>query len=287
MAYANQTKEERKSVSTRGAVYKNTELTIPCALDVSYQDEMVRLAFTPPLPEGERGEKRLFDYNHQILTALSRQKCTELYNKYKEYIVPAIKNKEQKFISVEVGEGGANQIGISTGVNMGKDGECHPCLILIRGIDPTTKQSDNIILYEFVKGAVNVDYNPVTGEVRERITTDMELESFMEDLKSIRDAFTKAQTHSNRLVDKSYKDQVMDGIRAIMTKLGIEVNYGSGINNRNAGYSAAGLGYGNIFNSGNSNQQAKTVSSTDELSAALGGMNMPDDDYNEEGVPFN
>ena len=55
----NQNTNERnaKAVTTRDTTYKNSVASIPCALEVTYYNEMVRLSFIPPLPESSRGEK--------------------------------------------------------------------------------------------------------------------------------------------------------------------------------------------------------------------------------------
>ena len=152
------TNRDRQAVTTRSMTLRNSYAKIPCALEVTFYNDMIRLGFVPPLPEGQRGENKLYDYNNSVITFLSRAKCHELYLKYKACIKPAIEEKKQMFISVEVGDA-KNHIGISTGVNNSTDGEAHPCLILIRGIDPQTKKSNDVILYEFRKGTVYEDYN--------------------------------------------------------------------------------------------------------------------------------
>lgn len=265
-----QNNRDKAIVSTRGYTWRNATVKIPCALEVAFYGDMVRLSFVPPLPESERGEKRLYDYQNAILTNLSRKNCHELYTQYKEVIVPAIKEKKQKFVSVEVGEN-KNHIGISTGFNNSTDGECHPCIILIRGIDPKTKKSNDVILYEFVKNEVFEDYNPITGEVGGIIHTDNELDTFMEDLETARAASTKAYVHAARSVDKTYKDMLIDALRSVQDKMGIQQPASGGYSRGGSSYNASGLGYGSIFNTPQGDAaEERTITSSDELANALG-----------------
>ena len=259
---------DRQTVSTRGNTWKNSYAKIPCALEVGFYGEMIRLSFIPPLPESQRGENKLYDYNNAVMTALSRVKCHELYMQYKEVIIPAIANKEQKFVSVEIGDQ-RNHLGISTGVNNSEDGEPHPCMILIRGIDPETKKSNDVILYEFRKGVVYEDYNPITGEMGKVTHTDSELDTIMEDLENGRAAMSKAYVHAARVVDKSYKDMVMDAIRTIQDKLGIP-QPAAGTRGGGQRYNASGLGYGSIFGKLQGEPaEEETISDPDQLASML------------------
>lgn len=267
----NQNTNERnaKAVTTRDITYKNSVASIPCALEVTYYNEMVRLSFIPPLPESSRGEKRLYDYDHPIITYLVRKKCQELFDAYKDVIIPALKNKEQKFVSVLVGET-MNHIGISTGVSSSTDGECHPCIILVRGIDDNTKKSNDVILYEFVKGEYHVDYNPITGTEKEVIITDSELEMFMSDLQTFKEAMSKSYVHSSRLVDRSYKDMMADILKGVGEKMGIQnqTSYGG---KGNSNYNASSLGFGSIFNTSSPDDATvNSISDASQLADALG-----------------
>lgn len=263
------TNRDRQAVTTRSMTLRNSYAKIPCALEITFYNDMVRLGFVPPLPEGQRGENKLYDYNNSVITFLSRAKCHELYLKYQACIKPAIEAKKQMFISVEVGDA-KNHIGISTGVNNSTDGEAHPCLILIRGIDPQEKKSNDVILYEFRKGTVYEDYNPITGETAKIVQTDSELDMFMEDLETARAAVSKAYVHSSRVVDKAYKDMVLEAIRSIQDKLGIQQATGNGNRTGGRSYNASGLGYGSIFNQPQGEAaEEETVTDPDQLASLL------------------
>lgn len=260
--------DNQRDVVTRNGRLRNASAKTPCALEVTYYGEMVRLGFVPPLPEANRGERRLFDYDNVVLTSLSRKKCNELYKKYKAVIVPAIAAKEQKFVSVEIGDA-KNHLGISTGMTLGDDGEAHPCIILIRNINPDTHKSSDVILYEFTKGSVFTDYNPVTGQYTEETVND-ELDLFMEDLNTFRGAMSKAYVHGNRVVDKAYKEVISEALRSIQDKMGIQRATGY---NRGSNYNASGLGYGaTVFGNDNEtmNAPASSITDADALADALG-----------------
>ena len=71
---------EKTNVNTRGASFKNSTSEKPCALLVTYWNDMVRLEFAPELPENEQTENRKYDYKHTVSTCLTRAKCNELVN---------------------------------------------------------------------------------------------------------------------------------------------------------------------------------------------------------------
>lgn len=282
MADANQSNNyERRQVQTKGPIYRNVEAMIPCAMRVAFFDDMMKISFIPPLPEDQRGEKKLFDYNNEVITCISRKNCNLLYNEYQKVIVPAIEKKENKCVTVEVGDS-KNHLGISTGTNLGTDGECHPALILIRNIDKGTNRSDDIILYEFQKATVYTDYNPITGENGSVDQVDNEFDMFIKDLDTFRAASSKASVHSARVVDDTYKSLISGMLRDVGAKLGIDMSkytYG----NRNQSKSASSYGYGAAFaNYGHTDGGAPTrqVNSMDDLERF---MNPPD----EEELPFN
>lgn len=272
---------EKKNITTRGQIFRNSRATIPCAMRVSFYDDMMRIGFIPPLPEDQRGEKKLFDYNNEVITNISRKNCNLLYTQYQEKLLPAMQRKENKCVTVKVGES-ENHLGLSTGINLGTDGECHPALILIRNISKETNKSQDIILYEFEKATVYEDYNPITGENGSVYTLDNEFDMFIRDLETFRAASSKAYVHNDRVVDDAYKTMVSGLLKDIGAKVGVDLSKYT-YNNRNRSSSASGYGYGTIFGSegGNGGEGAPTrqITSMDEMEQY---MNPPDD-----GLPFN
>lgn len=264
----NNNERNQRTVQTRGINYKNSRCQYPAAVEVGYSDDLISLTFTPPLPDQDRVDgQRLFDYDHQIKTGMSRTKAYALSKAYKEIIVPALEANEGKFIGVYVA-GGKNMIGIDTGVTLFNDGKAHPCLVLVRNIDPETHKSDDVLVYEFNRDSIVVGYNPSTGVVEQELPKNDELDMFMNDLTAITEALTKAYTHTNRVVDNAYKKNQTDYLKAIAAKVGAQV--------QERGNNGGGYRQPNIFNNGNSNwgspinPPTSTYNDMEQLAAELG-----------------
>lgn len=240
MAYNNQNNDDRKSVNTRSASLTNKKTTMtPILLLTSFWDDMLKLTFCPELPESQRTENRRFDRDHGTITCISRDKCNELYNIYKEQIEPVLKDeaaeKKNVFYSVTVAD--VNQVGI--GLRIGEDGEYHSYISLIKDINPETLICNNITEFEFPKGEYVENYNPKDGSFGERKFTHNGLDVFCKDLNEFRRASGKAYVHAARCVDRSYKDMVYDGIVAIGEKVGASIQTSG---NGNSRYGRTGQG---------------------------------------------
>ena len=240
-----QNNRDRKSTNTKNMSITNGYAKIPSAMEVSYWDDMVKLAFSPELPESKRTETRRYDYDNQWITCMTRMKCNELYKAYEDEIIPALKNKEQCRVSVPVAE--VNQIAIDTGVSLYDDGECHPFIELVKNIDPNTRISSTTIMYEFYPGEYISNHNPATGDFGERIITHNELSVFMSDLIAFRNASSKAYIHAARCVDRAYKDNINTSLQKIGEKVGADISF-------RANYRRDGVGHGSIFDNANSSQ---------------------------------
>lgn len=264
MADNQNTTRDVQSVRTRDISFTNIDEKVQCALELSFNDDMVRVAFTPPLPESERGEKRYFDYQHSVMTALSRVKIQELLTKYQEVFLPKLLAGESKSISVPVGN--VNQFGISTGYNLFGDGECYPYAFLIRGISPETLTSADVIMYVFRKSESLEDYDPKTGEYGSRNIGHAEFYMFIDDLKEFKVASSKAYVHAARCVDRAYKDMISNNLQKLMEHAGIEIPKSDGTN-RN-------VRYGSIFGGSPKNDavpaNTSTYTSFEDLANALG-----------------
>ena len=283
MDYSQQNNQtnDRQSVTTRGASYKNGMCQYPMALEVGYSDDLFTLTFTPPLPDQERVQgQRLFDYKNQIRTGMMRDKAHLLYRAYEKFIVPAMETVQPKFVGVKIASG-KHVIGLDTGVGLFKDGTCHPCVILIRNVNPEGL-SDDVLMYEFKKGDVIIDYNPATGKTSETVSLDGEFEEFVEDLKAFQYGSSKAFVHANRQVENRYKTIVTDHLKAIAQKAGVVVT-GSYTNNNNSGTNpykgqsifdvnagATGSDDGLPFDDNSMPAPSATISDMDQLAAELG-----------------
>lgn len=258
MAYTNNNNNnrERQTVSTRGYHAVNIEASTPMAFDWDYQDDMMKLVFSPELPESERTESRRFDYKNQWITCIKRSKCKDLYDHIKELVLPAAKEKKDMFVSVPVAN--VNQFGF--GVRFNDKGECTPYVKLIRNIDPSTLTSSNEIEYEFKRGEVIVNYDNSTGKFEERSLKHVEMALFLNDLECFIMASSKAFNHANRVVDKTYKDQVTGLIKAVGNKVGADMPvYGSA--------QRAGARYGNtpLFDNNAPQAPMDTITSVKDL----------------------
>lgn len=263
----NNASDAQKHVTTRNTNYYNGKAQMPSALTITYYDDAVRIMFAPELPENEKTERRRYDYEHQVITSLSRAKCQELYNAYKKVIVPAIVNGEDAQVSVPLA--GINQLMIST--NVGSDGVPHPVLKYIKGIDEHTRIADphNVITYEFNTGEYILGYDETTGNFKDRVVTYNELELFMRDLDSHVMASSNAFVHTDRVVNRYWKDTLDNKIVKVGEKLGVDLAYHSNTSNRYTG--------GSIFDTNRNTSTVEsvatqsTVTSLDALEQELTG----------------
>jgi hypothetical protein len=262
-----QNNREKKSVNTRNGNSTNGRAKVPTALEVSYWDDMVKLSFSPELPESLKTETKRYDYDNQWTTCIVRAKCNELVNAYTEIILPALNDNKQERVSITVAN--VNSIAIDTGVDLYNDGECHPFIEFVKNIDPETLKSNEKISYEFSKGDFIHGHNPVTGEFKERVITHNELYNFVKDLDTFRDAASKTYVHAARCVDRTWKDALTNNLQKIGEKVGADLSY-------HGNYRRDGMGYGSIFDKPAANTGATVdqhvISSMDEL---------------EESLPFN
>lgn len=274
----NNDNKDRSAIQTRGAQFKDINCKFPMALELGYSDDLITLTFTPPLPDQERVKgQKLFDYKNQIKSGMSRLKAHELYMAYEKIIKPALEKNEGKFVGIKIASG-KHVIGIDTGVDLFKDGTPHPCFILIRNISDSMTSSD-VIVYEFNRSEMLIDYNPSSGTVKETALLDAEFDTFMQDLESARDASSKAYIHAARQVDNRHKSTLVEYLKGIATKVGAPIPAG----NTYSGGSSSSYGGANIFSSGGSDDElpfgnesmpepapSATISDMDQLAAELG-----------------
>lgn len=255
MAYQNNS-QQKPDVMTRGYHTSNSDAIKATAFEWSYQGEMLKIITSEELPESERTEKRRYDYDHSWITCITRLKCLDLAEQIKELILPAIKSKTNKFVSITVGA--VNQFGV--GVKFDDNGNITCYTKLIRNLDTEKLTSDEEISYEFRKGEVIVDYDNTTGKFSDRIQNETEFFLFLKDMDNFVNASSKAYNHANRVVDKTYKDMVVSDLRAIGAKVGAEVS---------SPYAAqrAGARYGqtSLFDNNAMNAPTETISSLDDL----------------------
>jgi hypothetical protein len=271
MAYnnnnASNTEEKKRSVSTKAFHGTAAHSATPCALDVTYYDDMVRLAFSPELPMNAQTENRRYDYENNIMTALTRAKCNELCNLYKTVIRPAIENCEDTQVAVTLA--GVNLLQIGTGVT---DGVPHPFIAFYKGLDPETLISpkETRIKYEFNTGEYILGYNPETGEFKQRVVTCNEIDLFFNDLENVRNASSNAYVHTDRTVNKYWRDTLDSKLNRIGEKNGLDLStkprYGTN----------GGGGRGSLFDNqtgyNNTPSNSTSVASLDEIESAISAL---------------
>lgn len=256
----------KRTVSTTNTNLRNGKADIPSALNVVYWDDGIKLEFCPELPKDQQTESRRYDYEHTVMTTLSRPKCNELYNLYEEKLKPAI--VEGKNIAVSVPIANVHQLQIGTGV--GADGVPAPFIRFIKNISPETLTAEEheIVKYVFNRGEYVLDYDPTTGKYTDRVFTYNEFDLFMKDMKSFITAGSNAYVHTHRVVERYSKETTDNKLNKIGEKLGLDLAY-------RPRYGAnGGGGQGSIFDNRPSNatppQGQTTINDMNALDAALG-----------------
>ena len=286
MAYNNynQNNQERKSVNTNSTSMASAKTAKPILLLVSYWDDMLKIALCNELPENQQTEYQRFDRKNNISTSVTREKCHELAEAYRERLHDKLTGKEvgeKSEDSVSVTIGGVNQLMLSAKIN--ESGEYYGSLSLVKGFNPETLISDDITEFVFPKGEYIVGYNPTNGSFKERVITNNGIEVFWNDLITFRCASTKAFVHATRCVERSFKERVYDAIVQIGSRVGANIpQYNNGTGNSRYGSGASPFDRNNA-GSPIGTQQTMTL---DELDASLSqAMNSPVDI--DEELPFN
>ena len=260
----NTERSSRPSTSTKGGHFTNSKQAVPCALDVSYYDDMIRIQFAPELPATKQTENRRYDYENCVMTALTRSKCNEIYNAYVEVIRPAIENCVDTSISVTLA--GVNLLVIGTGVS---DGIPHPYIAFYKDLDTQTlvAPQEKRLKYEFNTGEFILGYNPDTGEFKKRVVTYNEVDLFFNDMKNVRNASSNAYVHTERAVNRYTRDTLDSKINRIGEKLGLDLS------TKNK-YTRGGGGRGSIFDAAMNTMSEQTttnatIASIDDIDALM------------------
>ena len=269
--FASNSEQQKRSVSTKAFHGVCGKSATPCALDVSYYDDMVRLTFSPELPEGSRTETRRYDYENNIMTALTRAKCNELCNLYQTVIRPAIQNCEDIAVALQLAN--VNILQVGTGV---VNGIPHPFIAFYKGIDTNrVAPKETSFKYEFNTGEYILGYNPETGEYKDVVITCNEVDLFFNDLMNIRDASSNAYVHTERVVNKYWKDTLDTKLNRIGEQAGLDLSAKPRYGNNGGGGKGSLFDNQSGYNSNYNNTQNPTSSpivSLDELDEVLGAL---------------
>lgn len=218
-SYNSNTEYEKKSVNTRGQRFYSNNVDASCCLEVGYYDSMVRLAFVPKLPESARTQRRVYDYDNQVFTAITRVKVSEICNEYDNKIKPAIMEGKDESATIVVG--GINAIVIGSGVD--EDGVPHPFIMLAKNLNesriPEAYYRYDFNIMEYITG-----YNVKDGSYQSKEISYAEVDLFFDDLKNAKAATSNAYIHADRVVNRYWKDKLDDNIKAIGRGVGVDLS---------------------------------------------------------------
>lgn len=253
MAYENSgNNTQKKSVNTGGQRYVNGHMVVPCALTVAYWDDMVKLSFAKELPKEQITQMRRYDYEHSVVSCLTRVKSNMLVKHFHEKFLPALQANEEFAISVSVGV--VNQIQLATNII---EGVAHPVIRLIKDMNEQTLIPTDVVEYEFNTTEIIYGYNPKTGSFTDRVYDYGELLLFIHDLESSVEASSNAYVHTDRVVQRYMNDKVDNKLNQIGTKLGLNLDtrpqYAAG------GYGGQGSIFENRSSYSNNNSSTFTV----------------------------
>jgi hypothetical protein len=230
--FGNQSNNKKETnVNTRSLSLMNSSASAlqPSVLVLGFWNEMVSLKLHPELPKDKQGEGRKFDYDQQIFTSLTLEKAMVLSKAIQELIVPAVKENKEVFRGVPVG--GNSLVGVGVVAKESEDGVVYtPFLGIYKDLDEEKKIPKSYLTYTFKTTLIVENFNHTTGsfDVTEDLT---ELYLFEGILLSSIEHLSHASTHSMRVVDRFYRDQLNNRIDEIGSKLGIAPrsnSYGGG-----------------------------------------------------------
>lgn len=231
------------SVNTRGVTFKNSKGFEPSALELNFWNGNISLKMHPALPEAQRTETRVFDYETSVSTALTPEKALLLANKIEKEILPALEANTKKAVGITVGGNGL--VVVST--NDGK-----PYVALFKGLDENTKKPESGIHYEFNNTFTVDEYDETTGSYNINEGNHTELNLFMNILKDSAITLSGITAHCNRYWDRYSRDAQKDVLNKIAAKNGISV--GSGFRRSSS----------NVFANNSSNNEEVAFGSAEE-----------------------
>lgn len=245
---SNNNQEGKANVNTRAKQFMNKDGFYPSTLLVGYWNEMISLKMHPALPREKQTQTSVFDYNQAVSTSLTIDKAMILLKKIDDVILPAI--YDGKITSTAVLIGLNNLVQIGSGIK----GGIRPFIAIHKGLDNNSKIPTESIYYEFVnsndQSLSTIDnFDPETGSYENSNTVHVEFFVFRELLlESIR-GLMMVSAHTDRYVNKYYKDKVSNDLAEIGAKMGLQLkresNGFSSYGNRNNGISFGGSSNGN------------------------------------------
>ena len=263
---------KRPSVVTRSGKGYNSDQKVPVALEWSFTDDMMRLVFAPQLPESQRTEMRIYDYDKAWTTCLTRIKALELLRGVESRILPCLKSNEplpSEIINVSVPVANVNSIGI--GLFTDDSGAKSTYLQFCKDIDGTSHVADRSIRYCFKKGQLIINHDQSTGAFDDMIITNIEFYMFLRDMSAFITEGSNAGVHAYRYVEKFFKDVISGNIISIAKAV-------------NAPYSEPKFGTGDRSRTESTALWSKDATKTSE--DQIKSLDEINSEFNIDDVPF-
>jgi hypothetical protein len=263
----NNSRDNQVNVNTRGVAFMNREGFEPSTLQIGYWNDMLSLRIHPALEKSKQTESKVFDYEQNIATALTIEKAAILADKIRTDIFPAIGEGRDAFKGVPVGGDSLAGVGVKT-----IDGRIVTYFGIYKSLDPKTKRPSSMIHYEFRTTYTVDNYDPEKGSFE--VTQDIqgELLMFYKILNSCEIGLANSVAHSGRVVDKFYRDRLLNTLDEVAQKMGVS----TGNNNSRGGYKN---NRADIFSGGANSGGESSASKGDpkEFDAPVGSLANIDD----------
>lgn len=223
----NNNNDRNDSVNTTGITFKNSKGFDPSAMALNFWNGNISLKMHPALPENQRTETKVFDYETSFSTALTPEKALFLATKIENEIYPALESRTKKSVGINVGGNGL--IVVSTGLT----NEPKPFIAIMKGLDENTKKPESSIHYEFNNTFSIDDYDEETGSYTINEGNFTELRMFTNILKDCASALSGLFAHSMRYYDRYARDAQKNILYKIAEKNGVSTFGGSKGGSRN------------------------------------------------------
>jgi hypothetical protein len=217
--FQNNNNKDEVNINTRAITLKNKDGFEPSALALGFWNDMVNIKIHPALDKSKRTEFLVYDWEQALSTALKIEKIEALIEIIDNDILPAIAKGEDKSKGVPVGGNSLVMIGTGKGIT----GSIKPFVSIHKNLSEETHKPEVSMYYEFKSTPVIEDYNPNTGKYELQTVQLSELLLFRKFLESSVFAQSAAEVHSIRYSDRWFRDKLLNDIKAIAEKLGVQV----------------------------------------------------------------
>lgn len=216
--------KEKKTVNTSGPSFYNSNGYEATGINIGYWSGMLKLDFIPALPEGQQTVDKKFDTRNGISASLTPSKAHALYTGVEEKIIPAIKEGRDAKVGVIIAD--TNLVIVSSGADrLDVDGQLRPYISLYKDLNASTRIAQTQISYEFGSTEIIEGYNAETGDFEATSRLNNEITMIMNILGDYYKATSNMFTHTDRVVNNTYKTKVTDNQTKIGEKLGLDLGY--------------------------------------------------------------